>query len=330
MITARWLGLDVSDYVSSVPDVSVMAEASIADKVASVTLVNRNGIFDETGTYSILSGVSWRGTRFEATQGSDKAVSGVVSDGVSQNGMIELSIQSDFASAFSGTCDLIQYQVDPASAILALLRSGGIPDSMIDVASFERVSAEMLYRGVLINAVASAQYQTPLIDAINALAELGSMRIWMDTKIHVALIPALPASITYLQTIKSGDILGQIEYGALTDRETAYSVGYLGDSSGKLPATGGEESASSKVWSQAYNASSQWQLINEQAAHGAGQIRIEQMQRRRTAKIQVRDNGAIPIIMFGVYRITPWDTVGALVGYQKRTGVTTLMFEEVV
>ena len=57
MITARWLGLDVSEYVSSVPDVSVMAEASIADKIASVSLVNRNGIFDETGNYSILSGV---------------------------------------------------------------------------------------------------------------------------------------------------------------------------------------------------------------------------------------------------------------------------------
>ncbi len=330
MITARWLGLDVSDYVSAIPDVVVAAERSLADKIASVTLVNRNGLFDESGNYSILNGVRWRGTRFDAAFGFDKVVSGIVSDGVSQNGSIALSVQSDFSSAFRGVCDLTQYQVDPATAILALLRAGGLADSMIDVASFERCAAVYQFAGVLINAVASEQYQTPLLDAINALAELGSMYLWLDTKIHVMLAPDLPESTTYLQTIQSKDVLGQIEYGALTDRETAYSVGYLGDSSGKWPATGGTQSDSGKVWSQAYNATSQWQLVNEQAAHGAGKIRIAQMQRRRTAKITVRENGTIPVIMGGMYKIMPWSAVGYLVGYTKRAGLISLSFEEVV
>ena len=99
MITARWLGLDVSDYVSAIPDVVVAAERSLADKIASVTLVNRNGLFDESGNYSILNGVRWRGTRFEAAFGFDKVVSGIVSDGVSQNGSIALSVQFEIGRA---------------------------------------------------------------------------------------------------------------------------------------------------------------------------------------------------------------------------------------
>jgi hypothetical protein len=62
-------------------------------------------------------------------------------------------------------------------------------------------------------------------------------------------------------------------------------------------------------------------------------MRIKQDARRRTATINVRDNGTIPICMAGLYFLddAPWGGApGWLTGYGRKKGIQILNFLEVV
>ena len=122
---------------------------------------------------------------------------------------------------------------------------------------------------------------------------------------------------TYLQTIQPADILGTVTYGATAaaDVKDGYSLGYLGDSSGELPATGGKTGTDALIWSQAYNASSQWQVTSDPAAHALGRLRMAQDVSRRTASVAVRANGTITVEMHeaGLYQ-TAWIDSAANLG----------------
>ena len=331
MMTCNWLGLDMAalGLVASVPDVSVKMDNAISDRVSSVTLVNRDGIFDESSATSILHGTKWRGSRIVVADEFGTICSGTVTDGVSSGADLSLEIQSDFSRMFASVLDKTVIGTDPATAIYELAVSAGVPLSSLDLVSFKRAADRFEQAGIIVNAIASKQYATKLIDAINALAEMGSLRVWLDDKIHVAHLPSPAAGATYLQTVKARDIIGNAQYGAVaaSEQTDGYSLGYLGDSAGALPATGGKTGTDARVWSQAYNATSQWQIADVHSAHALGAIRVAQDGARRTASVPVRADGSIQTDIGHLCLIdsAPWGgNPGILTGYTRKNGILTL------
>lgn len=337
MIACNWLGLDMAaaGLLSSVPDVACKMGDAIADSVSTVTLVNRDGIFDESSTLSILHGTKWRGSRIVVTDEFGPVCSGTVNNGTSNGAELSLEVQSDFSRMFHAVLDKEIIGTDPATAIAELAVSAGVPLSSLDIESFERAADHFSRSGIVINAVATKQYATRLLDAINALAEMGCLLVWLDRQIHVAHLPAAPAGADYLQRITAADILGAASYGAVAASEQmdGYSLGYLGDSAGALPATGGKTGTDARIWTMAYNATSQWQICSGTAAHALGALRLTQDTPRRTATISVRADGRIQTDVGRLYQIesAPWGgNPGIMTGYTRKNGILTLELMEAI
>jgi hypothetical protein len=350
MIRLEWLNRhDLSRLVTDAPYITARAESSLSDAISTVRLANPDMIFNEGDPKSILSGTEWQGSPIRVERNGETVLDGIVTDGVISRLDCTLEVQSHFSEALKAYCNSTIYNTDPATAILQLCKAAHIPIDSIDTGSFLPVSAELRNAGVFIDVIADKQYQTPLLDAINALLELGCMRAWLDTKLHVVMVPYKPqGDTTVLLKIRKQDILDDIQYGTTPRQAREYSLGYRGDSFGTYPAEGelgteyGDEyfkkngklrpelNYAVETWTQSYNANSQWQLINKKAAHAIGQIKLAQDRRKRTASLTIRDNGSVPLVIGGVYDIKPWPGYGWLTGYEKNQGTIDLYFEEVL
>jgi len=335
MVTCKWLGLDLSPLVLDAPYKTCRAEPAIADSIAHVKLGNPNGFFSEGEGGTLLADTPWQGSKIEIGRDGETVLEGIVTDAAITRADCTLDVQSPFSRAFKRYCDaeLLNKKggLDPASAIRALCDSAGMGT---DAASFASAGLYLRNRGVLCNAIASRQYKTPLLEAVNALLEMGCLRAWVDDRLRVLHPPCLLPGASVLR-IRAADILGDIKYGTKPRAISEYSIGYLGDSCGALPVRGDlsgvlpadREPPAGEVWTQSYNAQSQWQLIDGYAAYALGMIKLGQERRRRTAAITVRDNFA-PLSIGAVYEIAPWGGSGWLAGYEKKQGSIDLYFEE--
>lgn len=335
MTTCRWLGLDMSalGLVASIPEVSVQASRQLADNTKQIQLVNRREAFNTSAEPCILRNAAWIGSEIEVVDDHGTIVSGRVSDGMLASGIFTVTVQSFFRRYFSEKLDHAVYSSDPATAILSLIRSTGMPDDILDIESFESASRLLADLGVLCHAVCLAQYNVPLIDAINALLSMGSLVAWMDDRLHVGYPPKpITHPATLCQRITTRNQIGFVETSNTENRVTRYSLGYLGDSGGSLPAEGGETEAD-QVWAEQYNATSMFQFVSATSAHAAGQLRLELDAPRRTATVRVREDGGLPILMGAAYAIDGVSWGGApgwLAGYTRKNGVITLSMQEVV
>lgn len=334
--SCKWLGLDLAalGLVSSLPEVSVKGARQLSDTTKSAELINRGEVFNPSSAASILRNTRWIGSRITASDDIGTILDGTVADGVVSAGVFSVTVQSMFRRYFNAILDESAYGADPAAAILALARSAGVPDAVLDLASFSAASRDLSASGIICNAACSKQFNVTLLSAINSLLDVGSLYAWLDDKLHVAHIPAaFPSGTTFAQRITSREQIGDIQAGVLSDRAGKYSLGYLGDSSGAIPAEGGTNSEDATTWSEMFNASSSYQLLSAQAAHAAGRLRLAQDARRRTATVKVRADGSVPIIMAGVYALdsAEWGgNPGWLYGKSRKAGIFTLDFLEVV
>ena len=339
MLKVKWLEQDLSHLALDAPYVSAMTESSLGDTISTVKLANPNMTFSEGDPKSILSGVTWQGSTIYIERHGEAVLDGIVTDGVVSRLDCTLEVQSHFSKSFKSYCDSTLYNTDPATAILHLCRTVHIPESAIDTQSFYPAIEYFRKEGIRINAIADKQYQTPLLDAVNALLEMGCLRAWLDTRLHVVMVPFAPqGEPEVLLRIRAQDILGDIKYGTTPRESEEYSLGHIGDSFGANPAEGSLDGRHSPVrpakthavetWVQSYNANSQWQLVNAQAAHAIGKTKLLQSRRRRTASLTVRDDDAIDLVIGGVYNITPWPGHGWLAGYEKKQGTIDMHFEE--
>jgi len=331
MIQCTWLGLDFSPLILGAPHKTCRSETMLANDIVKVTFANPDNIFSEGEGRSLLSDAAWQGSRIRITRDGETIVDGVVTDGVITRTDCTLDVQSHFTQAFKTHCNTTLYGTNPATAIRELCLRGGLTTKDIDAESFSRCETYLRAERVCIHAVADRQYQTPLLDAINALLEMGNLRAWLDTALHITIVPdAPPYAAHILSRIRASDILGDIHYGTKPTNAVGYSIGHLGDSYGKYPATGGDTHHASEVWTQQYNAMSQWQCVDAASAHAIGRIKLSAARRRRTAEITVRDDGTVPLIIGGIYNIVPWRGNAWLTGYEKEQGVIKLFFEEVL
>ena len=335
MTTCRWLGLDMSalGLVASIPEVSVHASRQLAENTKQIQLVNRRETFNTSAEPCILRNAAWIGSEIEVADDHGTIVSGRVSDGMLDSGILTLTVQSPFRRYFTEKLNHAVSAADPATAILSLIRSTGMPDDVLDIESFETASRLLTERGIICHANCLTQYNVTLIEAVNSLLDMGSLAAWMDDRLHVGYPPKPVTHVaTLCQRITTRDQIGFVDTGNIADRVTRYSLGYLGDSGGSLPAEGGEKEAD-RTWSEQYNATSMYQFVSATAAHGAGQLRLDLDVPRRTATVRVREDGGLPIIMGSAYAIDGVSWGGApgwLAGHTRKNGVITLSMQEVV
>jgi len=334
MMRCMWLGIDFAKLgiVGALPLASARLERQVSARENTVELINRSGALDESSGASLLYAVQWRGSYLDAWDDTGHIVSGRVVDGIAENTSLKLDVRSYFAEACGVPLDAAVRVQDPATVLLALLQGAGIQSAALDLASFERARDYYLARDVRVSAICSRQYETTLLDAVNAILDIGCLYAWMDDKFHVALPPERPAGdIRYLQQIKHGDVIGDVAYGANTsERVTGYSVGHLYDGEGKVPAEGGyTKGRDAAPWMASYNATNQYQIADAHSAHVLGALRMRQGMPRRTAVYSVRDNGSIPVLMAGLYMLSPapWGGNPAYLAGYTRPGDGTIRLD---
>jgi hypothetical protein len=347
MLKVMWLEHNLSHLVLDAPYITARAEPSLGDTISTIKFANPNMIFNEGDTKSALYGIEWQNNPITVWRNGEIVLNGIVTDGVVSRTDCTFEVQSCFSRAFKSYCKSTLYNTDPATAIFQLCRAAHITEDEIDTASFILAARTLRAEGISVNAIADKQYQTPLLDAINALLEMGCMRAWFDTKLHVVIMPYRPqGDPEMLLKIRSRDVLGDIQYGTEQRQVKEYSIGHIGDSYGAKPAEGtltaryGDEyfqqngmvrplqTSLVETWAQSYGASSQWQLRDARAAHALGRLKLRQDRRRRTAALAIRDNGSIPLVIGSVYDIRPWPGYGWLTGYEKKQGTIDMYFEE--
>ena len=337
MTVCTWLGIDMARHnlLGQLPTTSAQLERQVSARESSVELINREGCFDESHTASLLHGVAWRGSPIDIRDDRGVIVSGRVIDGVADTTHIKLDVRSHFAGLFGSLVTCVVRAEDPATALLRVLQSAGTPEYVIDVLSFQRARAHYQMMGARVSVTCTSQYEARLIDAVNAIVDMGCLYVWMDDRIHITLLPPKPPEGTrYLQHIRHEDILGAIQYSNnRAERVTGYSLGYMGDSNGNCPAEYGVlQGMDASPWSSSYGGNNQYQIIDYQSAHALGRLRMSQGQPRRAASLEVRDNGSIPINMAGLYYIddAPWGgNPACLIGY-TRSSTLHLNFLEVL
>jgi len=337
MTTCAWLGMDMAKLglLGQVPTASARLERQISARECSVELINRDGCFDESRELSLLHGSAWRGSPIDVRDEHGGIVSGRVLDGVADHSYIRLDVRSHFAGMFGSSLDIAAVGQDPATVLIRLFESVGVPGYAIDLAGFERAASYYQALGIRVSAICNRQYEATLLDAVNAVLDMACLYAWMDERLHVTLLPGLTANeVRYLQRIRHEDVLGGIAYGANTsERVSGYSLGYIGDADGARPAEDGFVMGQDAVpWTASYNATNQYQIVDAHSAHRLGALRMSQGTRRRTASIEVRDDGSIPLIMAGMYMIedAPWGGHPAYLAGYDRASTLRLEFMEVV